>query len=150
MVKPVSLIAACLLGLVAGRGAADAASARVADPAVPGCGDFLAQIGRKPAHAVYVGCRYQPDRQGKPLLARYRVEGRYAAAAEAYLVARVGLGRLKRICCYWGAAPRPYRDRKGRAFTITLASEETVIGTRAAWRRIPTFEIAVETFTEEI
>ncbi len=86
-------LAACLLSAApVGWGAAAAAG-----PA-SGCGDFLAWAGWRPPHAIYLGCEYQPDRQGKPLLARYQVEGRHAAAAEAYLGARVGLGRLEHVC----------------------------------------------------
>ena len=147
--KPVPLMA---VGLAAGLLSAAAMGRSIAEPAKPAprCGDFLARAGWRPPHVIYLGCQYQLDRQGKPLRARYRVEGRHAAAAEAYLRVRVGLERLKRVCCYWGAAPRQVRGADGRDYTVEMASGETLILTRAAWRRIPAFEITVETFTEAI
>jgi hypothetical protein len=114
------------------------------------CGDLLARIHRKPAGAIYIGCSYQSDRQGKPLEATYRVRGRDAAATEAYLVRTIGLDRLKRLCCHWESPARAFRDPQGRDYSISLASEETVVASRDDWARIDTFEITVETMTEEI
>ncbi|WP_245268879.1 DUF4952 domain-containing protein [Mesorhizobium loti] len=115
-----------------------------------GCGDFLAQTGKKPAHVIYVGCSYKPDRQGKPLQAVYHVAGRFAAAAEADLVRHTGLNRLKRSCCQWDAPASQFRDGNGREFSIVMVSDETVVARRSEWRQIGTFEIIVETFTEDI
>lgn len=115
------------------------------------CGDFLAEMHRKPDHAIYVGCSYVPDRQGKPLQARYRVSGRFAAGVEAYLIREVRLSRLKRSCCVWDAPPSQFRDEKGREFSISMGSGENLGGrSRGDWHQIEAFEILVETFTEEI
>lgn len=149
MAKPFSLMTA---GLAAGLLCVALAERCAGEPVKLAtlCGDLLARTGWRPPHASYLGCQYQPDRQGKPLQARYRVQGRHAAAAEAYLRARVGLGRLKRVCCYWGAPPRQVRGTDGRDYTVTMASEETLVLTPRAWRNIQAFEITVETVTEEI
>ena len=114
------------------------------------CGDFLAEIDKKPAHLDYVGCAYVPDRQGKPLRAIYHVSGRFAAATEAALVKSVGLRRLKRSCCLWDSPARQFKDAHGREFSISMTSEETIAATRADWPRIKIFEVVVETFTEYI
>jgi hypothetical protein len=114
------------------------------------CGDFLAQASRKPANLDYVGCSHAPDRQGKPLVATYRVAGSHAAAVEAYLVRTVKLNRLKRACCQWDSPASQFRDRKGREYSITMGSGETLVSRRADWAKIPSFEVTVETFTEEI
>lgn len=114
------------------------------------CGDFLAAMGRKPPMLRYVGCVYEPNRQARPLRATYQVSGRNAAAAEAYLMRAIGLERLKRICCYWGAPDRRLFDRRGRDYYLSMASPETVHNTRAAWREIPEFTVTVRTYTEEI
>ena len=114
------------------------------------CGDFLAQIRKKPAHAKFAGCRYSPDRQGKPLEATYRVSDRFAAATEGYLIKAVGLNRLKRSCCLWDSPASQYRDSIGRDFLISMVSEETMVSSRSEWPRIIVFEITVETFTEDM
>ncbi|WP_033838868.1 DUF4952 domain-containing protein [Mesorhizobium loti] len=129
---------------------ADLVSVLAPAQAVQGCGDFLAQMGKKPAHVIYLGCSSMPDRQGKPLQAVYHVAGRFAAAAEADLVRHTGLNRLKRSCCQWDAPASQFRDGNGREFSITMVSDETVVARRSEWRQIGTFEIIVETFTEDI
>lgn len=115
-----------------------------------GCADFLGRMDRKPAHARYIGCTYQPGRQGKPLRAVYRVGGQFAAMTETYLIKTTGLSRLKRSCCQWDAPAHQFKDAKGQEFSITMVSGETPVATRAAWQKIPVFEITVETLTEEI
>ncbi|WP_416223106.1 DUF4952 domain-containing protein [Tianweitania sp.] len=69
------------------------------------CGDFLASMRKKPGRAIYIGCSYFPERQGKPLQAIYHVRGQYAADAETSLVSSLGLSRLKHVCCQWEAGP---------------------------------------------
>lgn len=130
--------------------AVTAVSGRAASQTSPACGDFLAELHKKPAHTEFVGCSSTPDRQGKPLRATYHVSGQFAAQAETYLVTVTGLARLKRSCCQWDAPPRQFKTADGREFSITMVSGETPVATRAAWPKIPTFEIAVETMTEEI
>lgn len=149
-------LAICLLAVWSlGSAAATpllAASASVPDAGVTarGCGDFLAQVEKKPAHAEYAGCSYAPDRQGKPLEARYRVSGRFAAATEAYLIKSVGLNRLKRSCCIWDSPASQFHDSMGRDFLISMVSEESLVSSRSEWGRIAVFVITVETFTEDM
>jgi hypothetical protein len=117
---------------------------------VESCRDFLARMSKKPTHLDYMGCSYNPDLQGKPLRAIYRVPGRFAANAEDYLVQTVGLNRLKHVCCLWDSPANQFRDETGREFSITMASQETLIGQRAEWSKIESFTIIVEIYTEEI
>ena len=146
-----SLISACLLFCLVVMPALDGLTfARAAEPASLSCGDFLAQLDKKPAHLTYIGCSYLPDRQGKPLRAIYHVSGRYAAITEADLIRSVGLNRLKRSCCQWDSPADQFKDANGREFSITMVSEETTATSRAAWPKVTTFEVVVETFTEEI
>ena len=118
--------------------------------AVARCEDFLALMGKKPPHLAYLGCKYEPDRQGKPLSATYRVSGRFAAETEAELARGFKLRRLKRACCVWDSPAASFKDAKGREFSIRMASEETFVSSRAAWAKIGVFEVVVEAFTEEI
>lgn len=115
-----------------------------------GCGDLLAAMGRKPLHLVFIRCTYRPNAQGRPLHALYRVQGRYAAATEAYFVRRARLTPLKRSCCQWDGPAGQLHDTAGRDVTIAMASAETGVKTRVRWREIPAFEVIVEAFTEEI
>lgn len=153
MTRLAAILSAGVLGCAAALPVSASAKAgpAAARPApVPACADLLGQMHKTPVHVVYAGCRYFPDRQGKPLVATYRVGGRFAAAAEASLVRSVGLDRLKRSCCQWDAPARQFRDARGREYAITMVSDETTIATRAAWSRIARFEITVTLLTEEI
>ena len=146
-----SFVSACLLFcLVLMPALSGLAFAGASEPAPPGCGDFLAQMDKKPAHLTYIGCSYLPDRQGKPLRAVYHVSGRFAASTEADLIKSVGLNRLNRSCCQWDSPAHQFKDASGREFSITMVSSETKAASRAAWREIMTFEVVVETFTEDI
>lgn len=115
-----------------------------------GCGDFLTQMGKKPARLIYISCDYFPDEQGKPLRAIYHVSGSFAGNTEKQLIKSVGLNRLTRSCCQWDSPMHQFRDETGKEFSITMVSEETAVATRVAWREILTFEVIVETFTENI
>ncbi len=123
----------------------DLAFAGDSEPAPPGCGDFLAQMDKKPAHLTYIGCSYLPDRQGKPLRAVYHVDSRFAASLEADLIKSVGLNRsLNRSCCQWDSPARQFEvTQAGGNFSITMVSSETTAASRAAWRKIMTFEVVV-------
>src|SRR5262249_55044088 len=143
-----SLVSACLLFCLALMPVPGGLTfARASESAPAGCGDFLAQMTKKPAHLTYISCSYLPDRQGKPLRAVYHVSGRFAAVTEADLIRSVGLNRLKRYCCQWDSAAHPFKDANGREFSITMVSEETTAVSRAAWPQITMFEVVVETFT---
>lgn len=126
------------------------AATPIAEKPKQGCVDFLAQMHKRPAHLDYIGCSYLPGRQGKPLSATYRVEGRYAAATEAYLIRFVGLNRLKRSCCQWDSPRHEFRNAQHREFSINMVSAQAPARTRAQWPTIPIFQVTVETFTEEI
>ena len=56
----------------------------------PACGDFLDKQGDKPAYIEYQGCHSEYEGQGKPLVARYRLDGTHAAEAEDFLRRRYG------------------------------------------------------------
>ena len=146
-----SLVSACLWFCLALMPMPDGLTfARAAEPAPFSCGDFLAQMDKKPAHLTFIGCSYLPDRQGKPLRAVYHVSGRFAAATETDLIRSLGLNRLKRSCCQWDSPAHQFKDANGREFSITMVSDETTAARRAIWPKITTFEVVVETFTEEI
>jgi hypothetical protein len=117
---------------------------------VMACGDFLAQLHKKPAHVRFIKCAYVAERQGKPLRAIYSVSGNYAASTEAWLIKAVGLNRLKRSCCQWDAPAAHFKSAQGRDYAIAMVSGETGVDTRAQWHKIPRFEITVETLTEDI
>lgn len=114
-----------------------------------GCGDLLLAIARKPPGLVFERCRYLPDRQGKPLVATYRVGGARAAAVERALGRLVGLKRLRYLCCRWEAPDAQVRVRR-QWYKVAMATGETVVHARAAWGAIGRFEVTVETCTEEI
>ncbi len=114
------------------------------------CGDFLAQTGKKPVYVTYEKCAIALDRQGKPLVATYTVKGLHAVSVEAWLVKHSGLAKLKRSCCQWDGPAGGFMDKAGRRYQITMVSPETTISARKNWRKIPQFEITVESFTEEI
>jgi len=128
---------------------AEAQSSTLSATPVP-CGDLLAAARRKPAHVIFTGCRYDPQRQGKPITARYRVEGRFAANVEAQLIKRAGLVRLRRSCCQWDGPPGQFVDGNKQNYTISMVSDETRVASRRYWRKIREFEINVERLTEDI
>jgi hypothetical protein len=114
------------------------------------CEDFLALTGRKPAQVTYEKCVTALDRQGKPLVATYTVQGLHAASVEAWLLKHAGLVKLKRSCCQWDGPAGGFIDKAGRRYQITMVSPETTVSARKNWRKIPQFEITVVSFTEEI
>lgn len=117
----------------------------------PGCQDFLAALGDKPDFIEYQGCRLEMRAQGKPLVARYRLDGASAAQAESYLQRKFGIDPLQFQCCGWQTAPHFWRDpRTGQEYMIGFGSEETVYSSRTQWGRIENFHIRVERYTEEI
>ncbi len=125
--------------------------ARHSVPATPaGCADCLAALHRKPAHLDYVGCAPQPERQGKPLRATYRVTGRFAAMVETALRRSTGLAPLRRSCCQWDAPSKSFRDAAGHDFRITMVSDAATAPTRADWLRIGHFTVIVERLTDDI
>ena len=114
------------------------------------CADFLALLHIKPAHVQFVKCALEKDQQGKPLRAIYRVAGVHAAAAETFLVRTTHLSQLKKSCCQWDGPPGQFSGKDGRTYTLYMMSPETNVNERKQWRNIPSFEIVVETLTEDI
>ena len=111
------------------------------------CGDFLDKRGDKPAYIEYQGCHAEYEGQGKPLVARYRLDGTRGrsrglpAPALRHPAFALCVLRLE-------STPHSWVD-DGHAWNLVFASEETLLSARAQWSRIPTFHIRVEQYTEE-
>lgn len=146
------LLSLCLVLWGAMLTGPSASSALAGSPikAAPVCADFLAQMHKKPADLQFVRCSAEPERQGKPLRAVYRVSGNHAARTEAYLIKTFGLTALKRSCCQWDGPAQHFKSASGHDYSISMVSVETDVATRAQWQKIPRFEIIVEMLTEEI
>jgi hypothetical protein len=114
------------------------------------CGDFLRILHKKPPRVVFSSCEFDKNRQGKPLRAIYRVAGIHAASAESFLVRTVHLSRLRKSCCQWDSPSSQFTGKDGRAYIIYMMSPETNVESRKQWGDIPSFEIVVETLTEDI
>ncbi len=139
-------ILACIMAF-----APDAVARSVAPtPLKFGCADFLSMLHIKPPHVLFIKCESDKDQQGKPLRAIYRVTGFHAASAETFLVRTAHLSRLKKSCCQWDSPPGQFTGKDGRAYTIYMMSPETSVNNRKQWRNISSFEILVETLTEDI
>ena len=114
------------------------------------CGDFLSQLGKKPAYLVYQGCQQNRERQDQPFEARYQVDGRHARQAEAYLRRAYGLPRLKRYCCAWDSTLHSWRDRRtGIGYLLGMATGETLVRTRDAWSQIERFIVQVDAYAQD-
>lgn len=114
------------------------------------CGDFLAQLGKKPAYLVYQGCKQDRNRQSEPYTARYWVHGRHAYQAEAYLRRNYGLPQLKHYCCIWDSTPHFWRDRRtGIGYMLSMATGEELGKKRADWPTIDTFYVNVDAYAED-
>ena len=145
MTLAIRLLCVALL-LAAASGAARAQAAPT-----PGCEDFLQALGGKPDYIEFQGCRQEFRAQGKPLVARYRLDGVHAAEAQEYLRQHFGMGPLRFRCCGWEAPAKSWRDpRTGHEYMIAFASEETLYSDRAQWNLIGSFHLRVELYTEEI
>ena len=104
------------------------------------CGDFLDKQGDKPAYIEYQGCHAEYEGQGKPLVARYRLDGTHAAEAEDFCAGATA-SSLCALCAAAGeSTPHSWVD-DGHAWNLVFASEETLLSARAQWSRIPTFHI---------
>jgi Domian of unknown function (DUF4952) len=124
-----------------------AAAARAAAPA---CDDFLQRAGRKPAHLQFVGCMAGKSAQIAVLEAKYRVEGRHAAAVERYFMRYTAMQPLRFVCCGWEALPNRQGARWGRLrghtefdLEIAMMSGETLKHSRRDWPLIDRFEVTV-------
>jgi hypothetical protein len=112
------------------------------------CGDFLASMQKKPSGLEFQSCRQRTDLQGHPDRADYRVAGSHAAAVETFLSKELGVKKLQRTCCVWESVRNPYRDKRGRRFEITMATEETTIDKKNQWAKIPYFYVTVSLYKE--
>lgn len=126
------------------------ACAPASPPLGDGCSDFLATLHIKPPHVQFVKCELNTSRQGKPLVASYRVAGVHAAAAEAHLVRVAHMPRLKKSCCQWDGPAGQFTGKDGKSYSASMVSPETSVKYRKQWRHIASFEIVVETLTEPI
>ncbi len=114
------------------------------------CGDLLAKLKDKPDYLAYQGCKQEMALQDQPFVARYRVEGKQARQAEAYLRRTYGLPELKRYCCMWDSTPHFWRDRRsGIGYLLVMASGETQVRTRVAWPQIEHFELEVSAYAQD-
>ena len=114
------------------------------------CGDLLAKLKDKPDYLAYQGCKQEMALQDQPFVARYRVEGKQARQAEAYLRRTYGLPELKRYCCIWDSTPHFWRDRRsGIGYLLVMASGETQVRTRQAWPQIEHFELKVSAYAQD-
>ncbi|MCY7260464.1 DUF4952 domain-containing protein [Pseudomonas protegens] len=133
---------ACLLWLVCSAAAA-----------ATECGDFLRAMTDPPKSLEFFHCESQPEDQGAPLTARYRVKGQDAHQVERYLQRELGLQEgLKFVCCGWETKGFiSYRDKKtGRHSQIGMGSEETPYNQRRDWHKIGYFYVTVVFYTEDI
>lgn len=133
---------ACLLWLVCSAAAA-----------ATECGDFLRAMTDPPKSLEFFHCESQPEDQGAPLTARYRVKGQDAHEVERYLQRELGLQEgLKFVCCGWETKGFiSYRDKKtGRHYQIGMGSEETPYNQRRDWHKIGYFYVTVVFNTEDI
>lgn len=136
----------------AGAQASEDAEARAQGVAPPGmpCQDFLQALGRKPDGVEYLGCERHDDLQASPMIARYRVSGVHAAAAEAYLGKTFGMPPLEYACCGWGSRPHSWRDGPaGLQYGVGMGTEARR-HPRKDWDRIPSFGITVTLYTQII
>ncbi|NMY72095.1 DUF4952 domain-containing protein [Pseudomonas sp. WS 5414] len=133
---------ACLLWMVCSAAAA-----------ATECGDFLRAMTDPPKSLEFFHCESQPEDQGAPLTARYRVKGQDAHQVERYLQRELGLQEeLKFVCCGWETKGFiSYRDKKtGRHYQIGMGSEETPYNQRRDWHKIGYFYVTVVFYTEDI
>ncbi|QZI71193.1 DUF4952 domain-containing protein [Pseudomonas protegens] len=117
------------------------------------CGDFLRAMSDPPKSLEFFHCESQPEDQGAPLTARYRVKGQDAHQVERYLQRELGLQEgLKFVCCGWETKGFiSYRDEKtGRHYQIGMGSEETPYNQRRDWHKIGYFYVTVVFNTEDI
>jgi len=113
------------------------------------CHDFLDAIHKKPRQLEFQSCKPRTDLQGALLEATYRVAGIHAAYVESYLSRELKLKKLKHNCCLWESTENSYRDKDGRVFMISMATEENIITSRSQWAQIPYFYVVVQWDSQE-
>jgi hypothetical protein len=124
----------------------------------PTCGDFFKRWGATPPQVLqFEGCKKEEGQQVDKLIATYWVHGKDAAQVEQYLTTTYQMAPLIFQCCGWVStygASQPardregfYRDKNGHQFDISMASVETV---EKDWKKIPRFNVRIETYLGEI
>ncbi len=113
------------------------------------CEDFLAALHKKPKDLEFQSCKQQTDLQDAPFEASYRVAGIHAAEVESYLARELKIKKLRRNCCVWESTDNSYRDREGRAFRISMSTEETTISRRNQWAKITYFYVIVDWYRDD-
>jgi hypothetical protein len=138
---PLFFAAIAGLWLVAGLGSPATAA--------PACGDILRALSHPPAAIVFIDCSYHPEEQTKPFVARYRVAGRDAAAAETYLRQTFHIRPIEHVCCIWESSENFYvSPQTGKSYSIEVGSGETLVLDREHWADISEFAIEVREQTE--
>lgn len=110
------------------------------------CGDFLTEIGGKPAGVEFKGCKIHKDHQ-LHLEAEYRLSGKRARLVAALLKQQFKMGDLRFMCCGWQATPTGSYTKivKGveYIYIIVMYSHES---TEKDWNKIPWFYINVKLY----
>ena len=120
------------------------------------CGDFLAQLNKKPPALEFVGCDKVVHYGTLALVAEYRVEGINAGAVENYLMGSARMPRLRFLCCGWESVPASSNSKaatgfylqRGQRFEATMTSGESIVNQRKRWAEILYFQVKVTTYTE--
>jgi hypothetical protein len=127
------------------------ASLGVASDNAPSCGDFLAQLAKKPKYLEYTGCKHNEGGQQEEWVAQYRVPGAHAAEVEAFFVKQFRMTPLKKSCCQWDGASGSYVQQSDRLFGVEMTSEEdnqkTASRSRSIWPKIGFFYVQVSLTT---
>ena len=161
---PLSVVATASLALLLAVGI-DASVTRTLAPAAAAasvvaaeisCGDFLAQLNKKPPALEFVSCGKTVRHGTSALEATYRVAGGNAAAVETHLIKSGRMPRLRFICCGWESLPASPQSQartgvyvhRGQRFEITMTSGESLVNQRRRWAEIPYFQVKVTTYTE--
>jgi Domian of unknown function (DUF4952) len=113
------------------------------------CDDFLTALHKKPKDLEFRGCKQQTGLQATPFEASYRVAGIHAAEVESYLARELKVKKLKLNCCLWESTDNFYRDKEGRAFMLSMSTQETIISSRNQWAKIAYFYVLVDWYRDE-
>lgn len=116
------------------------------------CADFLRQYDPDaPDFFQYQQCDLRDDLQARPIEVLYKVEGKYAKQAEAYLIEKTGIGKLIFMCCYWGSEKGQigeFSDPKTGLYHEVIFSSEEVLS-NVDWQDV-TFYLSISVFREDI
>lgn len=114
------------------------------------CDDFLANAGGKPAYLEFLECHQEPELQGAPFRATYRLPGREVYNAERYAAERFSMKPLRRSCCIWDAPPGFFRDpHTGIGYSVFMGSGETPVNRRESLQDIDFIYLRVDAYAED-